>query len=340
VSGEATAKTAAGSDSGAPATAKASQKSLSDLLARILDQLSISAWLPAAVLVATLLLLGNLHAADNRLAGAFERIGDIGLPSIILLVGAVVITTVVTQAFEFEAIRLLEGYWGAGPVATALGGVLCRYQLARRNRIERGRIRLERKTFPGVRQAMLARDVPRSVVAVVEAEWLEKPIDADAADVEEAGRIFWMDHAQPHQRRRYDALVDAFSEFPPEQLTLPTRLGNTLRSYEASLLQDRDGPPLEAFVIEIYDELPTTLQEAHDQYRGRLDLYCSLVIVFVSVGIAAIPILASARPGDGFEAPAIAAGSAAVAAWLSYRAAIASARKYGLVLMSIADRRC
>lgn len=325
------AATAAASSAKSPTAAR---RTLSELLARILDQLSVSAWLPAGVLVALLLLLGNLHAHDNHLGTALKRIGDLELNTIILLVGAVVITTVVTQAFEFEAIRLLEGYWGAGVVATALGGLSCRRHLRRRVRLDERRKRLERELFPQVRHLMLERGVDQAVVNVIEAKQTGQGATGSDADREKARHIWWMDHAAPHQRRRYDALVNALNEFPPEQLTLPTRLGNVLRSVEAPLMH-RDAGPLEGRLMKIYDQLPAVVRYEHDQYRGRLDLYCSLVLVFIAVGISSVPILATTDTGPTTSAALIAVGVSAVAVWLSYRAAIASARKYGLVIKTI-----
>ena len=85
------------------------QESLSQLIARILDQLSVSAWLPAAALVFSLLFLGTLHVKKD-VSKTIHDITRINAASLALLVGGVVITTMLTQAFEFEAIRLLEGY--------------------------------------------------------------------------------------------------------------------------------------------------------------------------------------------------------------------------------------
>src|SRR5919202_6751268 len=83
------------------------QESLSQFQARILDQLSVSAWLPAAALVFSLLLLANVHATKN-VSAAVDKITSINAATLALLVAAVVITTMLTQAFEFEAIRVLE----------------------------------------------------------------------------------------------------------------------------------------------------------------------------------------------------------------------------------------
>lgn len=38
----------------------------------------------------------------------------VSFSSVLLLVGAVILATTLTQAFEFGAIRMLEGYWVLG----------------------------------------------------------------------------------------------------------------------------------------------------------------------------------------------------------------------------------
>ena len=88
------------------------QQTLSQLAARILDQLSTSAWLPAAALVGLVLLIGSVRNAHGDIARAFERISSMSFAAVILLLVATVIMTMLTQAFQFEAIQFLEGYWG------------------------------------------------------------------------------------------------------------------------------------------------------------------------------------------------------------------------------------
>lgn len=346
--GDATAKSeaksevrssASGSGDTAPAGREAAAEArgtLSQLLAQILDQLSVTAWLPAGVLVGSLLLLGSLNSHDNHLGRALQSIGDLELKTIVLLVGVVVMATVVTQAFEFEAIRALEGYWGGGVLAGALAAPLCRVQLHRRRRIEARLERLDDKLFPQIRHVMLKRGVRRSVVDIIEAQLLsDQPVKGRARDLADAEAINWLNHLPPHQRRRHDALSDALDEdFPPEPLLLPTKLGNILRGAEHPLMGD-DSAPLEGRLLPVYDRLPAAIRYEHDQYRGRLDLYCSLVFVFITIGISSVPILTTAGKGSTTGPVAVAVVAAALGALLSYRAAVVSARKYGAVIRTI-----
>jgi hypothetical protein len=109
--------------------AKEAAATLSQLLARILQQLSLSAWLPSAALV---LLLGfvfelgsvldaphakgshHAHDAGYAVGQAFGQLGRIGASGLVLMLATVVVLTMLTQAFTFESIRVLEGYWGTG----------------------------------------------------------------------------------------------------------------------------------------------------------------------------------------------------------------------------------
>jgi putative transposase len=133
------------------------RETLSQLIARILDQLSVSAWLPAAALVFMFLLVGSLRHADGDLNKAIAAIGDLDLAPLVLLLGALILSTMLTQAFEFEAIRLLEGYWGTRRLPTALAQAGCRLRLARRRSLRR---QLHEAEIRGVKatQPVLRRD--------------------------------------------------------------------------------------------------------------------------------------------------------------------------------------
>jgi DNA-binding GntR family transcriptional regulator len=317
--------------------APSGQQTLSQLVARILDQLSVSAWLPAGALVFLLLLIANLQISHGNVHAALGNVAEINLVSLVLLLGAVVLTTVLTQAFEFEAIRLLEGYWGPGRLSRLLADWGSRRHLARLHALTERQSEVRRRAFPHARLRMLEpeRDIPLEVVDIIEARFTGRTVDsATQAHLREADSISFMDHAPLNERRRYYALVAALDQYPPEHLVLPTRLGNTLRSYERSLRGTKSGS-LQNFVREIFHELPLPMQIEHDQFRSRLDLYCSLLVVFALSGLIGAGVLATL----GIEFSAATAGVALLLAGLSYRAAVASAREYGRVLRAIADFR-
>ena len=328
-----------------PVPSSIGHESLSQLLARILDQLSVSAWLPAGALVSIGLLYGNLSTHQDDLGRAITAIGSMSLSSLVLLIGAVVLLTIATQAFEFEAIRFLEGYWGAGLIWKRIANVGCGLHIWRRGRLLRKRRELDNSSFAYARQEMLRSDYPTWFVEVLEAEHLckEPPpppppdLDISHSDIEEAKNFDWQQLARPADIRRWNDLTARVNEYPsPDYRVLPTRLGNTLRVREDKLHDPTSGP-MEGMILRIYDELPASLQNEHDRYRGRLDLYCSMVVVFV-VGALASPVLFLGSPlqfrGD-WGPPLVALAASLCLALFSYRAAIASARGYGTVLEEV-----
>jgi hypothetical protein len=87
---------------------------LSQFLTRILDQLSPSSWMPAIVVVANLALILQLHSQRNLDVGqAVLSLTKAPVGLLIVLVLAIVVTSIVTQAFASSVIRFLEGYWGS-----------------------------------------------------------------------------------------------------------------------------------------------------------------------------------------------------------------------------------
>lgn len=316
-----------------PESAPPGQQTLSQLLARILDQLSVSAWLPAGVLVFLMLVTWNIRIAPNGdVSMALEHITEMNLASFALLFGAVILTTVVIQAFEFEAIRFLEGYWGPGRSQAAVAEWRCRRHLAKRNRLRARQAELERQAFPQARIEMLRSRVPKPVVDIIEGEETDNPIQSPSRqDQLEADSLWFMDYATPEERRRHADLALAQKQYPPDHLILPTRLGNTLRAYE-SRLPGSPGVDLENRVRAVLHQLPLTMRTEHAWFRSRLDLYCSIVVVLSLSGAAGMVVVGRHGP----DCVAAVGVPAAILTWLSYRAAISSAREYGRVLKAIA----
>jgi hypothetical protein len=128
-----------------------------------------------------------------------------------------------------------------------------------------------------------------------------------------------------------DALSGAGSRYPVDDAAVrPTALGNMLRFYEDPIEREIKAP-IEGFVQQIFHRLPPGVQADHDQLRQRLDLYCSLVLVFLVIGLAGAGLLSGGEP-----IAAVAVGFAGVAlACVSYRAAVTSARAYGTFLKTL-----
>lgn len=122
--------------------------SVSGFVARVLDQLSISAWLPGAFLIAGLISLAWFwRSGEVTVAGIGSFISANWIPVLVLALPALVLATLLTQAFSFEAIRALEGYWGRGGLGSVLRHTGIRYQLARQKRLEKRQLKSLRKAF-------------------------------------------------------------------------------------------------------------------------------------------------------------------------------------------------
>jgi hypothetical protein len=332
---------------------KKARDTLSQFVARVLDQLSLSAWLPSAALVlmvAFVVQLGAVLDAQNPppprgpLAVVGQALGAIAktkLGGALLLVAAVVVLTIVTQAFSFEAIRTLEGYWGTSRAVewvasrrcdhyrkvygklqsrmtvlteTAWCGAACEIERRQQDALERGGA-LE--ISPNMVSVLGARARGRMPVVTLTKK--------EAAGI---GNIDWREYASPELIRRRQNVDNRLRDFPESKLMLPTRLGNVLRHHEAETGRES----VESLVQETFDVLPLSLRIEHDEQRTRLDLYCSMTFVIALVAVIAVARFAARH--WTYSAGALIVGAVGIA--LMYRAALASARAYGRLLLLIA----
>jgi hypothetical protein len=309
----------------------------SQFVGRVFDQLSLSAWLPAAMLVGGSALVLQLHAnRDLDLAAAIGDLSGKPLGVLIILLFSLVLATTITQAFEYEVIRVLEGYWGTGRILGLLSGIRIRRQLNRLERLKKLKARVEQRTFDRARKTILARglipDDQRHVLDAIEDQIYDRsdtgPSDRLQSQIDD---LDWIQYARAESLRRIAAIEAAIESYPRDHRILPTRLGNVLRAAEDSIDAGADG--LEGFVIRHWDDIPPGLQREHDQYRTRLDLYCLLVFVFTVLGVGAAALI-----DDATHAVLGRSGVAAFfvsLALVSYEAAISSARGYGTVLATV-----
>lgn len=340
-----------------------SAETLSQLLARILNQLSLSSWLPSAALTLSLAVVlqlgvvldgssstgGPRPSAGPAVSAALGRVADISAAGLVLLGVAVVVLTMLTQAFAFEAIRVLEGFWGTH----RLGETAARWRCAR-HRAKRTRLRGElREAMEGIWAAAAAgiadedqrridggdraRFTP-AMLNVVRARYLGKATKVRLTAKQEAvvAATDVEDYAPADLLRRLTNVNKRLADYPQDDVRVqPTLLGNVLRRHEDDSHDNDPGRrDVEMLVEEVFDQLPAGLQQAHDEQRGRLDLYCSMVMVCLSVAAVAVVRLGPAHAG--WAAGAAAAGF--LGAVVSYRAAVTSARYYGRLLVLIAQR--
>jgi hypothetical protein len=332
-------------------------ETLSQFVARVLDQLSLSAWLPSAALVltaATVLQLGATLDADPSPTGAGAAVGQalgsiaaVSLGGAVVLVVAIVVLTILTQAFAFEAIRVLEGYWGTLRPTEALADRRARKFEDARAALSERQADLTRRAWRSAREAIETAQSQAAARGDTDSDfctwtpdmlaYLGSKLLGQATLVQvtpdqriRALAIPWERFAPPDLLRRQVNVDKRLRDYPRPGRALPTKLGNVLRAHEDQTARDR----VETFVLELYDTLPATLQRQHDEHRNRLDLYCSMVFVLLFVAAVAVGRLAGQHPGWA----AGCAGLLFAGIWLSYRAAVASARVYGLLIVEIARR--
>jgi hypothetical protein len=272
------------------------------------------------------------------LGAALASLTRSSLGILVAILFALVLATMITQAFGYEAIRILEGYWG--PRADWLAGRLIARNKGRLERLEVAERALRQSAFAQARQRLVAGVQDEQALAKTQtlADILElitsdrNPRGYPVEQVNEAIAMGWRDSADPAQLRQLDDISQRLGRYPRPHRLLPTRLGNVLRSAEDSL--DRaDGGDVEGLVMRNYERIPQRLLAQHAHFRTRLDMYCTLV--FVSILLALVSAAALWKFG-AWHAPAIATVAGfVVLTWLSYRASIASAAGYGSVLRAI-----
>jgi hypothetical protein len=332
-------------------------ETFSQFVARVLDQLSLSAWLPAAALVLSVTFVFQLGAAldgqnppkdlVDAIGRAFGAMAKTTVGGALLLFAAVVVLTMLTQAFAFEAIRTLEGYWGTFAVIEWMAQRRSRHFSGQRCGLDKRYRDLTRKAWKAARDKIeeeQTRAMEKHHDNADVLKWTpdmlaylggaltgrKSSVELEGKEQLQALGIPWKTYAPPDLLRRRVNLDKRLRDYPNLDRILPTRLGNVLRKYE----DQTNRRTVETFILKIYDDLPPRLRALHDEQRNRLDLYCSMIFV-----VALVTAVAGVRLGPHHALYAgIAITTGVVLMWLTYRAAVASARIYGVILTTIADR--
>jgi hypothetical protein len=261
------------------------------------------------------------------------------------MVVAITVLTMLTQAFSFEAIRVLEGYWGTARVVERVAEYRVSRHRRRRERLFQRRQELIRLAWLGAKERIERIETERrrrgqrrvmtaAMIGRLEAQILRTKTPRGKVTPEQQKRVDtyeWERWAQADVLRRRVNVDKRLRDYPGTERILPTRLGNVLRAHENQIRKDRD--ELESFVQQIFDKLTPSLQESHDQQRNRLDLYCSMTFVVALTGLLGI---ARFTP-QHWPYSVAAAGTAAIGTWIMYRAALATARAYGQLLVTIVN---
>ncbi len=310
----------------------ASAEGLSAFIARVLDQLSLSAWFPAAFLTAGLALVLEFRSTKSAsIPNAAAKLSAHPVPVLVIMIPLLVIATVITQAFSFEAIRFLEGYWSRRGLMRIVAKLMTLRHLWRKRAIIE---RANRESVKAFRAALpdIVRDsqegISGQVVKAIEANLSGESSGAPSLKGKEAQALVktiqgWRNRADAWRLERIDRFVAEYNSYPVDSRMLPTRLGNLLRATEDRL--KNAGGDVQGFALRQRDKVSGRIQVHHDQFRTRLDMYCTLV--FVSVFLAAVTPLAFLGRVSVLPTAAT-AGSFAVMAAASYLAAISSAGGY------------
>lgn len=311
-----------------------SSDGMSSLIARVLDQLSVTAWLPATFLVTSVAVLLQFRSQGSaNLSQAIENLTVNPFSVLVMALPFLVISTMITQAFSFQAIRILEGYNTSRWPTSYLLEVLTGRHLAKNTVLKEDLRVAEEFAFDNaIKEMWRTPNLSHSVIQFVEArrKGSETPrlsrrlrLELDATD--------WQSYASPYDLAKLDRLSARIDEYPRPSRFMPTLLGNVLRSVEDELqLINSD---LEGFAIQRRNRASLNLRMHHDQFRNRLDMYCTLV--FVGTGIAAlVPLILVQSAVSWWQIFLITTGYLLFSI-VSYRAAVDSAKAYGKILLEL-----
>lgn len=301
---------------------------ISAFVARVLDQLTLSAWLPGALLAASVAVLLQFRSAGSaNLSHAVVALTANPIRVLVVIIPLLVIATIVTQAFSFEAIRTLEGYWRRRGPASLARTLMTRRHVGKKNAIVRRLRKAYGKALASAKDQMLDDGISKIVFKVFRNDLLdEEPISLSAKKMRQLDELHenWRYFCKPWHLARIDRLLEYKETYPADSRILPTKLGNLMRATE-DCLRNIDGD-LESFVFQRYDAAPRPVQLQHNQYRNRLEMYC--VLVFVSAVLLALTPTMLLDSHVGLTAIAVISGGFAALSVASYLAAIASASGY------------
>ncbi|QKV74961.1 hypothetical protein [Amycolatopsis sp. Hca4] len=304
---------------------------LSQFIGKVLDQLSLSAWMPAAMLVGCGAVLLQLRSQGNfDLGAAVVGLTAKPLGILVVLLFALVLAALVSQAFSFSAIRFFEGYWKGPLVWLGVYRIMVRYKARRWHRLTDKLQEQTNRAFETARRAMLDNNrYELAFVRLVEEVFRQDEVP-DTPEYRAAQSFDWRRVLPPDVASREFRLAQAQREYPFPHRMLPTKLGNILRATEDRISRGQDTQDL---MLRRGEDIPARLRLHHDQFRTRLDMYCTLI--FVHLGLAALTIALLVPARNSLLGTAVTTTVFLLLAIASYSAAIASARGYCTTLKVI-----
>lgn len=253
----------------------------------------------------------------------------------VVLVFAVVLSTVMIQAFEFEMIKMLEGYWSDRWWSRRVRRRRVQALAKKGERLSKLIRRVERQTRKASLEKLAGgnKALKRRLQDRAKGSGDKGGLPPDPEAVFLLAR--WRTAADPAALRRLEALEKAAESYPKRHRTLPTMLGNTLRARE-DRMKLADGGSLEGFILRNYSDIPDRLIVQVGEFRTRLNMYCTLVLSWAL--LALFGAAATWRYQGFLHITTIVTVSICLAlALASYAAAISSARGYGGALLAADD---
>ncbi len=325
---------------------------LSPFSARILDQLSLTAWLPAALVIANGYLVVGMYMVRenngnkptvNNMKDAVSALDSKPIGVIVAVLFGVVLLTLVTQSLEFAAIRLLEGYWGGSVLVALPTWIGVKMQMLALALIDRRTSKLQHRAFAAsVDEIVEEIEEPRLAEAVRRIGLREPTANLDQDShrpelLDDAQRYFdqadWLPLAPANLRHRVNSLYIKRDSYPDdESRMMPTRLGNALRRFETRLQGNVEGGEMRGYLYERVDAIGQGLLRRHRQYRNRLDLYAVMTLVCVSLALFNAVLMPAVLPRDLVVGVVV---TFVALAFVNYRGAISAAMDYGPILLAM-----
>ncbi len=320
---------AAGTTTGtAPETSVPDLAGVSAFVAKVLDQLSLSSWLPGTLFAVSVTVLAKFHAREDvDLAAVISEVSKNWVTVLVWAAPMLLLSVLIIQASSFAAIQFLEGYGAARGPGRWCRTWLIRWHAGQLTRLEQRIRRVRRRAFDDSADRWSG-EAPEIVMALrAAAHGLGQP-DLSDEHTRRLAKLKWETECDPWQLARLAEMEERLKEFPAPHRLLPTRLGNVLRATEDDLKHARGD--VSQFALRRRAMIPARVQVQHDQFRARLDMYATLSLV--SAILVALSAALLVTGGVGWLQVVLVAAVYALFVVVAYRAAIASARGYCTIL--------
>jgi hypothetical protein len=213
---------------------------------------------------------------------------------------------------------------------------LARYRDKRIRKMRERVARLDLEDFKRILANMLDSQPSHVVYSKIHGKYYPdepEPRTGESDSTEMTPQLTWQDRIPAEKAEKIDRIGSRIREHPKVHRLRPTRLGNIIRATEDSLNLS-ENETLQAFVLRRRELVSTRVKQHHDQYRTRLDMYCTLVFIYVILSMLSLVLFATITAPQWIGICVI-AGLFLGMALVSYSAAIASAGGYCTALMEI-----